>query len=91
MRLDAHKGDTGWYVFHVPTARVVPFVVWVDDETCEYCTVEPLGPSFSFSFRVNKAKRIAIYVARKLVLIDPVDDDPSCYFDVEPKELVHVG
>lgn len=31
MRLDARNGDCGWQVWHVPRARRMQHVVWVDD------------------------------------------------------------
>lgn len=78
MRLDAREGDGGYYVFHVPTCRPVPDVLWVDDETRQYFVVAAyLMASDVYVGEVETAERIIIDQQRKLVLIDPVDDEPS--------------
>lgn len=38
MRLDARNGppDINWQVFHVPSARRLRYVVWIDGETKQW-------------------------------------------------------
>ena len=70
MRLDADKGDRDYTVFHVPTCRVLKYVVWVDDESARWCEIVVKGWAARAEFQ---AKRIHILLAQRLVLIDPVD------------------
>jgi hypothetical protein len=76
MRLDAHKGDTFWGVYHAEECRELKCVVWLDDETCEYCCV--LFPARCVNGHVVtetfKARKIDIYCDRKFVIINPIED-----------------
>lgn len=47
----------------------------MDDDTHEYCTVY-LKP-YSIETNVVKCKKIVVNVEAALILIDPVDDDPT--------------
>lgn len=85
MRLDARSGDTNWFIFHVPTAKELTPCIMVDDDTCTYELVDraaPITSWFEFPTRTYKAKKIKIIPPKRLVLIDPVEDD-----DAEPREV----
>lgn len=77
MRLDARKGDLNWWVYHAEECRMLKSVVWIDDETnewFEYCM--PLrAVGNEVDGRLQKARKIAIYADRKLVIINPVEDE----------------
>lgn len=94
MRLDARKGDTGWYVFHVPRAQCVPDVIWICDETHQWAQYwrgtngRLIGITpFSLDYEVHQAKLIRIFPSRKLVLIDPIDDPDAEKDDQEVNQL----
>jgi hypothetical protein len=79
MRLDAWKGDSGWFVFHVPSCAPVKNVAMVDDQAAVYeVYVVPCVRRFDsagLETTQHKARRIEIYPDRMLVLIDPVEDE----------------
>lgn len=79
MRLDARDGDGGYWVFHVPTCKPIRDVLWVDDVSLEYFVVHGYMVMSNVYYGENhKAeKSIVIDKRRKIVLIDPVDDDPK--------------
>lgn len=74
MRLDANKGNYNlWCVYHAEKCCVLRKVMWVDDETAQWC--EGLAVvNGTLMTRVKQAKKIAIIVERRLVVINPVDD-----------------
>ena len=76
MRLDARKGDTGWFVFDVPHCAQIKCCVWVDSDTANYGAWRS-HPSLLDVFLgeppVHQAKLIRIDVAARTVLIDPVE------------------
>lgn len=77
MRIDARDAPHhDWYVWNVPRCREERMVLWVDDETNQYAQYQNRGAPFWHIVTIQ-ARRIAIYVSRKLVLIDPVEDDPA--------------
>lgn len=77
MIVDARKGNRGWIVWDCRTMRIVPRVLWANDETAEF-------GQFAFPYvvrdkelqiDVHRAESIVIDPDARLVLIDPVDDD----------------
>lgn len=77
MRLDARQGATGYFVWHVEECRHVS-CVWVDDETNQWGDyTRPFnwhGPD-GLGTTAHQARRIQIFLDRKLVLINPLADD----------------
>jgi hypothetical protein len=96
MRLDARKHNTGtWQVWHVPTCRLLDRVVFVDDATAvwgEYPASEILRalflsgvtPDGGMPIVEHQANKIRILPSRRLVLIDPIEDD-----DEEPEAIAN--
>lgn len=76
MRVDAHRGDLGWSVWHVGRCDLLKDVVWVDDEMNAYWRLEqPLRVvGDEVAGYLERARRIVILRDRRLVLIDPVED-----------------
>jgi hypothetical protein len=88
MRLDARKGDTGWFVWDCRRAREVPYCVWVDDAAAQYGHWENedhhrAAVLAGWPPSVAQVERIAIITTSRLVLIDPVDE--------EEKDLIEVA
>lgn len=77
MRLDANKGDTDWNVWHAEELRELRFVLWIDDEAKQWAqAAQPLRPEGdSLAVNVFSAKRISILPARRLVIVNPIEDD----------------
>ena len=75
MRLDAHKGDTGFKVWHATQCKEVPRVVWVDDDLLQWCQyIYPAVVINDYILRTtHDAKRIDIFMEQKLVVIDMLD------------------
>lgn len=76
MRIEAKAGATyGWLVWHVERCEVVPRVVWVDDQTNEFCQLRhPIQVvNGQLVSDVHRARRIDIHLTEKLVLVNPVD------------------
>lgn len=76
MRLDSRKGDTNWRVYHARRCVVLRNVVWVDDETCQWCQYDdpPRVVGLDVASTVHQADRIVIDPSRRLIVIDPVED-----------------
>lgn len=74
MKLDARKGDTGWYVFDCARCCPVESVVWCDEETARWGHVPPPG-SDGCALTVHQEHRIRIYPERRLVLFNEVELD----------------
>lgn len=78
MKLDARKGKyDGWTVYHVRRCVVLRGVLWVDSDARQWFQYEmPLrlvdGEPYG---AIHDAGHIVIDPARRLVLIDPVDDE----------------
>lgn len=78
MKLDARNGKyDGWTVYHVRRCVVLRGVVWVNDDARQWFQYEmPLrlvdGEPYG---AIHDAERIVIDPARRLVLIDPVEDE----------------
>lgn len=82
MRLDARTGDTNWTIFHVPHCKQLKWVVWVDDERLQWGEYPSREQMMSHAriygelpIEVHQAERIAIVPSKRLVLINPIDDD----------------
>jgi hypothetical protein len=95
--LDARKGDTGYLVWDVPRACEVPFVLWVNDETAQYCRIVIDGVRMgNVGFVVDldtgqkhdvvQARVIKIYPERRLVLVNPFELDDETE-KTTPREL----
>jgi len=96
MRLDAYKGDKDWVVIHVPSAKMLRYVIWVDDEIHQWAehtirggTLVFLGNRFATD--VHQARLIKILPPKKLVLIDPVDDPEAEKDNLEVEWLTKQG
>ena len=76
------KGEV-WSVIHVPSATELNAVVWVDDETAQYCEWSR-HHMFCVCQHIVQAKRIKIIAASHLVLIDPLDDEQMKEDEMEP-------
>lgn len=53
-------------------------MVWCDDESAQWCEIvlpAVFLPDRSVAKRIHQANRILILADRKLVLVDPIDDD----------------
>lgn len=74
MRLDANKGNCrNWVVYHAEECRVLHQVIWVDDETAQWC--EAFGvTNGELMTRINQATKIAIMVERRTVIINPIEE-----------------
>jgi hypothetical protein len=84
MRLDARKGDHFWRVWHVEECCVVKLCVWVDDETHRYgVRHSPITIIDRRELLIDEfqARKIVIYGSRRLVLINPADDDIEATVD----------
>lgn len=81
MRIDASEpGFVGpWQVFHVPTARAIPQVCWVDDQMPAYGTYNPEATRATGErvTDVHYVKRIEILTQSRIVLIDPIEDSDA--------------
>lgn len=93
MRLDARKGDGGWHVWHVPRARRMKHVIWVDDGLAQWGGWEAAPPSWLLLQTglngppVHQMKRIRIMPAARVVLLDPLDDDDEVVSSVGQQEV----
>lgn len=62
-------GWEAYYVYHAEQCRFLYNVIWVDDETNEYGTVDtPIAP-----VETRKAKKIEIQT--RLIIINPIEDN----------------
>lgn len=78
MRLDGRKGDRGWYAWHCERCVQLQRTQWIDDETNEWAEVVYPYVIIDRSYvltTLHKAKRIIIIPSRRLVLVNPHDDD----------------
>lgn len=74
----------GYTVFSVPQCRALPGVVWVDPEDPSYChrLAPGLEQFMAVVFKlpllcVHRVGRVKVVESTKLVLIDPVGEDPA--------------
>lgn len=74
----------GYTVFSVPQCRRLRNVVWVDPEAPAYChrlasgREQFLAVVFNLPLLcVHRVSRVKVVEATKLVLIDPLDDEPA--------------
>lgn len=81
MKLDARRGDIGWYVWHVKECRKVERCVFVDDEAAtwgEYPGRFQMMVHAALHGELpvveHQATAIRIIFAKRLVLIDPIED-----------------
>ena len=81
MRLDARNGDRFWDVWHVRECRKIEMCVFVDDQTCTWGEYPGRFEMMTHAAIYgdlpvieHQAKSIRIIPARRLVLIDPIDD-----------------
>lgn len=74
MILDGRKGDRPYQCYDAKTCRMVKQVVWVNDETAQWgrYVSHPVGGELLTE--AVQEDRITIYVARKLVVFNEVDD-----------------
>lgn len=92
MRLDARAGDAGWHVWHVPRARRMQHVIWVDDALAQWAGWEAKPKDWQLlqaGFEgppVHQMKRIRIVPAARVVLLDPVEDGDAADAGVEHRE-----
>lgn len=85
MRLDAANGDTGYKVWHCELMRDLGNVTrWVDDSIPAWGELDRSEVAMSIarvsgvlSTVTRPAKRILIDLVAKLVLINPVPDEPA--------------
>lgn len=93
MRLDARiQAVSGWWVYDAEACVVLRDVVWVDDEDNQYAVLandlRPLPGDTYWPTRIHRARKIAIYPARKLVIINPIEDaDDAQITDVVGREV----
>ncbi len=73
-------------VFHVPACRRLKNVYWADTETAQYA-VWNASYTHQADVTVKQAKKIVAYDDKKLILIDPIEDDGNDTV-TEHKELV---
>jgi hypothetical protein len=74
MRLDAQNGDTGWQCYDAKHCRMVPHVVWVDDETATWGCMTGATTPFDWIIETVQEDRISIYPSRRLVIFNEIDD-----------------
>ena len=83
MRLDARKGDFPYFVWHAEECRELIHCVWVDDALCEwfeYCAPYQLNAAGDGVIgSVYKAKKIDIYLGRRVVIVNPIADEEQEY------------
>lgn len=79
MRLDASDGHRGWSTYDAKRCCRVTGVVWVDDTTAQWGGyVEPhVIMDGRLVMEFHQEDRITIYVDRKLVVFNEVDDEES--------------
>ena len=83
MRIDARTANYyGWSVYHAEECRFLRNVVWVDSDTAQWGEA-PLQLIDEDFIETRQAKKIAIYMDRKLVIINPVPDEIT----IKEKEL----
>lgn len=77
MRLDARRGDGPYSVWHAEEMRYLKHVVWLDDDLHawgEYVW-PPVREGDHLMVRAMLAKRILIMPDRRLIVINPLEDD----------------
>ncbi len=73
--LDARKGDIHYHCYDAKTCRMVKVVVWVDDETAQWGRYLPPKPgAYELDLETVQEDRITIYLDRRLVVFNEVDD-----------------
>ena len=92
MRLDARNGDNDWEVHHAEYCCMLNYVTWVDDVTCQYAQIVGIDIlAGCFLFHITQAKKIAIYPAKKLIVINPVEDSDDQYLRIEKDKVPNVN
>jgi hypothetical protein len=91
MILDARQGHVDFFVFDVKRMLVPRCVVWVNDETAQWGQI--VEPMTVFNDELNTVRRqedrITIYLERKLILFNEVDDqEPAAQ---EAQHVLHAG
>lgn len=76
MRIDAmtYPGRK-WLVWHVPRARELRDVLWIDDQSHTYCVIDrPLRTvGNDIARRVEQARKIVINCDSAVALVDPIE------------------
>jgi len=77
MRLDARNGPpaVNYTVWHAEECRTLKMVQWVDDETAQYGQFTGRVVCEEAEVATVQAHKIAIYPDRKLIIINPVEDN----------------
>lgn len=77
MIIDARQGELGWYVWHAELCQRLNYIVWVNDQTNEYCQlIFPFVMDREKAFGktvTKKAKKIEIIFERKTIIINPLE------------------
>jgi hypothetical protein len=73
--LKSEPGGPFYFVWHAAWCESPRYVVWVDDETAQWCQhLQPLQVSSGEIAKViHQARRIDIFTERRLVIIDSVE------------------
>lgn len=77
-------------VWHVPRCEELDLCIWVDTDTHRYATYCCFAHAVLFgdaALKEEQARKIVHYPNKKLVLIDPVDDEPEKLEDIVTKNL----
>lgn len=78
MRLDARSGaGHDWRIWECEQMTAPRLVVWVDDETAQYCK-HPFPPrkvNGKWTVEIVQAKQIRILPGTKTILINPIPDE----------------
>jgi hypothetical protein len=85
MRLDSRNGDRDWPVYDAEAMRFLKDVVWVDDMEAMYGKLkEPISVvNGELVLETHRARRIVIYPSRRLVVVNPVEDEADEQIGVE--------
>lgn len=91
MILDARQGHVDYFVFDVKRMIEPRCVLWVNDETAQWGQI--VEPTTVFNGELNTVRnqedRITIYLDRKLILFNEVDDQaPAAQ---ETQHVLHAG
>lgn len=89
MRLDARtKHYPNTIVWHAELCRKLTLVIWVDDETNQWCQHIGTTSQGQFDTEIHQAKKIVISQDKTLVIINPVDDAESDQSATEATEAI---
>lgn len=89
MRIDVRAmpwEDGRWFVWNVELCCVLPFTVWVDDDTAQY----GVRPHPRAAPLTRQARRIQILFETHTVLINPLDDAEMLESEIEEKKRVGI-